>query len=288
MKLGMSSYSLAGAMKSGEMTILDVIDWTADHGGQHVEIVPFEFSLIENPTLIKSIVEKAKGRNIAISNYAVGAEFLGKTDEQFEIEIERVKKEVDVANALGVKTMRHDLSFKSADENSVQQFEKDLPKLTRACQVIADYAKQFNIITSIENHGFYIQASDRVQRLMYEVNRPNFKTTLDTGNFLCVDEDPVAGVKNNIQYASMIHVKDFYYRPSSWYNPGEGWMTTKAGNYIRGSITGHGDIDIREIIKVIKQSGYDGYISIEFEGLEMSKEGARMSLENMKKLWNRM
>jgi|SRR5699024_5422708 len=286
MKLGMSSYSLLGAMKADGMSILDVIDWTADQGGEHIELVPMGYTLTDNPDLIESILKKAKERNIDISNYAIGADFLPETDEAFEQEIERVKKEVDVANQLGVKLMRHDVSFKPPQEASIQQFEKDLPQLVEACQRIADYANQYGIVTSIENHGFYVQASERIQRLMYEVDRPNFKTTLDTGNFLCVDEDPVSGVKNNIKDASMVHFKDFYFRPESWYNPGDGWLVTTSGNYIRGAITGHGDIDLREVVKVVKASGYDGYISIEFEGLEESKKAAKMSMDNVRKIWN--
>ena len=61
-------------------------------------------------------------------------------------------------------------------------------------------------------------------------------------------------------------------------------MTT-SGNYIRGAITGQGDIDLREVIQAIKQSGYDGYISIEFEGLEESKKAAEISMKNVRKLW---
>jgi inosose dehydratase len=160
-----------------------------------------------------------------------------------------------------------------------------LEKLATACAAIADYAAHYGITTSVENHGFYIQNSDRVQRLIHAVNRPNFKTTLDVGNFLCVDEDPVAAVKRNLPYASIVHLKDFNTRPS-YRNPGEGWMQTLSGNYIRGAIVGQGDIDMWEIIRFIKNSGYDGYISIEFEGMEDCKTGARIGMDNALRIWN--
>ncbi|AVR00184.1 sugar phosphate isomerase [Oceanobacillus iheyensis] len=285
MKLGMSSYSLLGAIKTGEMSILDVIQWTADQGGEHIEIVPLGFTLEDNPDLIKSIVQKAKDVGIEISNYAIGADFLKPGEGAFEQEIARVKKEVDIAHQLGVKLMRHDVSFRPANEASIKQFETDLPKLTEACQIIAEYAKEYGIVTSIENHGFYVQASDRVQRLIENVDRPNFKTTLDTGNFLCVDEDPLVGVSKNIGYASMVHAKDFYVRPASSYNPGEGWFQSTTGNYLRGAITGHGDINLREVLKVVKEAGYDGYLSIEFEGLEECKKASKIGLDNVRRIW---
>lgn len=286
MKLGISSYSLVKALNDGDITILDVIDWTAAQGGKHIELVPMGYTLADNPGLIKKIKERAKEVGIEISNYAIGADFLPATAEAYEQEVERVKKEVDIANELGVKRMRHDVSLKPIQETSIQQFEKDLPRLVEACQRISDYAKKYDIVTSIENHGFYVQASDRIQRLLSSVDRENFKTTLDAGNFLCVDEDPVAAVKKNIKNASMIHIKDFYYRPASAHYLGEGWFQTASGNYLRGAISGHGDINLYDIIHVIKQSGYDGYISIEFEGMEECRQATKISLNSVQNIWN--
>lgn len=124
-----------------------------------------------------------------------------------------------------------------------------------------------------------------MQTLVQAVDRPNFRTTLDVGNFMCADEDPVAAVKNNIPYASMVHIKDFYLRPAAL-NPGDGWFRTASGNFLRGAIAGHGDINLRESIRIIKESGFDGYFSIEFEGMEDSCQGTKIGLENVKRFWN--
>lgn len=285
MKIGLSSYSLFKALKANALTIIEAIEWVKDNGGEHIEIVPnLGFELENNPELIDEIREKAAEVGIEISNYAIGANFLTDDESSYQAEIERVKKEVDIANRLGAKFMRHDVASRPIPECTIENFEADLPKLVAACQEIADYASQFGITTSVENHGFYIQASDRVQSLINNVDRPNFKTTLDVGNFLCVDEDPVAAVKKNMPYASIVHIKDFYYRPEHL-NPGEGWFQTSSGNYLRGAISGHGDINLREAIKVIKESGYDGYISIEFEGMEDCKQGSKIGMNNVRRLW---
>lgn len=285
MKLGISTYSLYQAMNAGEMTIQDVIIYIASIGAEHAEIVPLGFNLTENPELIEVIRNQAKESGIELSNYAVGANFSDLNDEQFEQEIERLKREVDIAAALGVKKMRHDVA--SSQDLSITHFLSELPRLAKACQAIADYALPLGITTSVENHGYYIQASDRVQALVNLVDRPNFKTTLDVGNFLCVDEDPVAAVANNVKLASMVHVKDFYYR-SSKSNPGDGWFNTSNGNRLRGSIVGHGDIDIPQALSKVKESGYDGYISIEFEGMEECRKGTKLGFDFVKRVWNEL
>lgn len=285
MKVGLSTYSLAREIQANKMNVLEAIDWIKDNGGEHVEIVPFGFDLIKDPDLIDQIRERAKKNQLDISNYAIGANFLADNEEEFQKEIERVKKHVEIAHRLGVKYMRHDVAWRSPSENSISQFELDLPKIVDASQQIADYAVQYDITTNIENHGFYVQASDRVRRLVESVNRPNFKTVLDIGNFLCVDEDSVVATKKNLGLSSIVHLKDFYYRPES-NELGEGWFQTASGNYLRGAIVGHGDIDIRTVLKEIKKSGYDGYISIEFEGMEDSKLGSRLGMEYVRKRWD--
>lgn len=265
------------------MTIQDVIAYIASIGGEHVEIVPLGFNLTENPELIEVIKKQAQESGIEISNYAVGANFSGLNEEQFELELDRLKREVDIAAALGVKKMRHDVA--SSQNLSISNFLLELPKLAKACQAVADYAATFGITTSVENHGYFIQHSDRVQALIEVVDRPNFKTTLDVGNFLCVDENPLAAVKNNVSLASMVHIKDFYYRPSTE-NPGEGWFKSKGGNWLRGAIVGHGDIAMPQVLRAVKESGYDDYISIEFEGLEDCRLGTRLGFEFVKRVWN--
>lgn len=292
MKIGLSTYSLVNLIKSGEMSVFDAIDWMAQNGFEHVEIVPFGFPLENNPDMADEIREHAQKSGIPISCYSILADFFKDSTEAYEQEIERVLKEVDIANRLGVKLMRHDISaFRRPFElNSIIHFEEDLHRMVNACQWISDYASKYGITTMVENHGFYVNGSDRVQRLINEVNRPNFKSILDVGNFWCVDEEPLVGVKKNLPYAAIIHLKDFYFRKAknfagkgTMFLCGSGnWFKTLTGNLLRGAIIGEGDIDMWEILKVIKDFGYDGYITIEFEGLEDCRIGSMNGLRNVR------
>ncbi|WP_276358311.1 sugar phosphate isomerase/epimerase family protein [Cohnella caldifontis] len=281
MKLGVSTYSLSRAIRDGEMTVPDVIRWIAAEGGEHVEIVPIGFNLAENPGLIDVIRRTAEDEKLDLSNYAVGGNLLPDDEAAFEAEIRRLTGEVDIARALGVRRMRHDVAWR--EDTSAALFRRELPKLAEACRRIADYAAEFGITTSVENHGYYIQSSERVLALLRETDRPNFKLTLDVGNFLCADEDSVAAVKKTAFAACMIHLKDFYSRPARR-DPGEGWFPTAAGNHLRGAIIGHGDIEMRDVMGAIRASGYDGCLSVEFEGLEDCRLGTRIGLENARRM----
>lgn len=284
MKLGASIYSLYGALQSGQKDLFQVLEWLKEQGAEHAEIVELGFNLTETPELADQLRMKAEELGIELSNYCIGANFAGLDDAAYEAEINRVKQHVDAAHRLGVKRMRHDIASRPHEETESVQFEQDFPKLVQACQQIADHAAQYGITTSIENHGYYVQASERVRRLVLAVDRPNFRTTLDVGNFICVDETPRWAVQHNLPYASMVHVKDFYVRPADM-NPGEGWFKSLHGQHLRGAIAGQGDLPLSEILRDVKQSGYDGYISIEFEGLEDCLLGTRIGLENTRRMW---
>lgn len=284
MKIGISSYSFLQKIKQGEMSIIDVIRWIADHGGEHVEIVPIGFSLSESPDLASEIRSAAKEAGIDVSNYAISANFVQPTDEEYENEVQRVMREVDIANELGVKLMRHDAAWRPIPENSVLRFDEDLPRLASACRRVAEHAARYGITTSVENHGYFVQHSDRVQRLLAAVGRENYRTTLDVGNFMCVDEDPVVSTTKNLPFASMVHLKDFYKRRFDA-DPGKGWLPTAGGYHLRGAILGQGDIDLPRIMRAVKDSGYDGYLSIEFEGVEDCLFACEAGMETARRLW---
>ncbi|MFA1737640.1 sugar phosphate isomerase/epimerase family protein [Lysinibacillus fusiformis] len=288
MKVGLSTYSMVKKMKQGEMSVLDVLQWVADNGGQHVELVPYEFTVVDNDELATQIKDKAAELGLELSAYSLPANFIHETEEAFFEEVERLKKHVDVVHRMGIKIMRHDVTLFTLpkEQTTIHYYNEHFDEMVRGCQLIADYAKQFNITTTIENHGFNVQTSDRVQQLIHAVNRDNFKTTLDIGNFLCIDEEPLIGVMKNIAYAATVHFKDFYIRPY-FENPGDGeWFRTVHNNYIRGAIVGHGDINIREIIKLVKGNGYDGYITVEFEGMEDCQVGSKIGMDNVRRLWD--
>ena len=78
-----------------------------------------------------------------------------------------------------------------------------------------------------------------------------------------------------------VHAKDFHVKPGSGDDPGRGWFKSRGGNYLRGSIIGHGNVPVRQCIGNLKRAGYDGYVSIEFEGMEDCEQALEIGLENL-------
>src|SRR5207244_4507600 len=136
--------------------------------------------------------------NLPIVSYCVVAELLTTPNQQRRT-IEQLKRQVDTAAELGAPSMRHDVTRGFNDNvKSVKvphTFAAALKIVIPAIREVADYAQRKGVRTSLENHGFFMQESRRVEKLIKTVAHPNFGLTLDMGNFLCVNEDPLSAVK---------------------------------------------------------------------------------------------
>ena len=284
MKIGITSYSLSNALCDGRLAPLDAITWAAKHGAECFELSPGNTFPIYDDGMPEKCAARAREEGIMLSSYTIGASFIKETAEERAAEVARVKQEVDIAARLGVGCMRFDVGWRTPEQATLENFEKDLPPAAECCREIADYAHQFGIVTTVENHGFHFQGAERIQRLIYAVGRPYYRTTLDVANFSCVDEDNLASVRMNIGLAAMIHLKDFFYRPCGNPPVGGGWFRTRGGIPLHGTIIGDGSLDLRSICKVIRESGYDGCVSVEFEGMEDCFVDTEMGLKNAFKL----
>jgi sugar phosphate isomerase/epimerase len=287
--LGVSSYSFQQRLSAGEMNLLDVIDWIAASDAEHLELAVLSDdsdspipNVASDPEFVDAVRTASDSAGIVLSNLAVSAQFWSTEPVDLTAAITRVKAYVDLAEQLGIAQMRHDVvAHRGLPGDDTPLFEKALPDIVEASKEVAQYAATKGVTTSLENHGFFVQSADRIRRIVHAVDEPNFKTTLDVGNFVCVDEDPAAVVRENLPYAMIVHLKDFYIRDT---DPGEGWFRSRGGKYLRGAIVGNGDIDLASVAKSIAESGYQGYASIEFEGVEDCLLGIERGLANARRL----
>ncbi|APX33489.1 sugar phosphate isomerase [Brachybacterium sp. P6-10-X1] len=290
-RLGFSSYSFHSQLSTGGMTLPEVIDWVAAGDGEHLELASLGDdpgapipNIASDPAYVERIRAHAEHAGVALSTLAIGANFLTDDPEELAAQIDRVKAHVDLAERLGIRQMRHDVVAHAGYEgDDTPQFEQALPSIVAASKEIAQYAATKGITTSLENHGFFVQAADRVRRIVHAVDEPNFATTLDVGNFVCVDEDPTVSVPQNLPYAMVVHLKDFYIRPADA-DPGAGWFRSRGGKHLRGAVVGNGDIDLRSVARSIREAGYTGFVSIEFEGWEDCLLGCERGLANARRL----
>lgn len=89
--------------------------------------------------------------------------------------------------------------------------------------------------------------------MLREVPSPWLKVTLDTGNFL---EEPYDRIAQLAPHAVLVQAKTYF--------GGGRWYTL--------------DLDYARIAAILRQAGYQGYISLEFEGNAEVRSGVSQSL----------
>ncbi|MBQ8382455.1 MAG: sugar phosphate isomerase/epimerase [Clostridia bacterium] len=272
MKTCVSTYSLGRYFE--ELGLSGTIRKAAAMGFDGIEFVSGDWMRTANaPLIIQTACEQVGITPVAL---CVGADFLNTGGE-----IGRVRALVRYAKEMGVSMLRHDVVYSDGGLQFDQIIEKVAPKIRELTQ----YAESLGIRTMTENHGFVSQDAHRVKALIEAVDHENFGALIDIGNFLCADEYPPDSVNTLLPYAVHVHAKDFFVKSASEPNPGKGWFLSRGGTYLRGTVIGHGSADAAKSLRLIRDSGYDGFVTVEFEGMEDNLEGIKIGLDNLRRFW---
>ena len=305
MNIGVSSYSYSSLVRAGRMTQFEAIARTAELGFDFIELAGLDVPAGESQLGYAARCQAECARvGLKVGNYTIGADFLNGSGGDLDAEVRRLCGQVDVAAALGAPGMRHDVTSGRRGSAAIRQtgapflqtgapflqteapaesFDSVLSLLANGCRAVTEYAAARGIRTMSENHGYFAQDSERCEKLIIATNHPNYGALIDIGNFLCADENPAVAVGRMAPYAFHVHAKDFHFKSGQEPDPGEGWFPTRARNLLRGAIIGHGVVPVRQCLQIIRASGYQGSISVEFEGMEDPLSGIRISLQNLKK-----
>ena len=292
MKIAVSSYSFSKSMMRDNVSQSDTISLAKEIGFDAVE---FADILNEPDTDKKDHARKLKEEcdrlNMPVIVLAVSADLLYGSDGDIEKEIAKARSNVDLAEILGAKMMRHDVCWQiKPGDLRFRGYKAALSRLVYACKEITEYAREKGIRTMVENHGFFFQDVDRVESLLEEVDDANFGLLADTGNFLCADQDPCYAIGRLAPYIFHVHAKDFCVINGSSSDgvkaakAGNAFIMTRSGNYLKPTILGHGDVPLTQCLAILKSNGYSGDITVEFEGMEDTTEALNAGLKFLKLL----
>ena len=284
MKSCVSTYSFFQLYRSGNFTHFDAIDKTKALGCDGVEFVlddtppdgstPREFAL--------ALTAHAREIGLEVPIYTTGADFFCADPEQA---VERICKHIDIAAECKIPLLRHDVAYGYYEGyDGIKTYKNVIDKVAPVIARVAKYAQSKGVRTCTENHGILLQDSDRMLELFTAVNHPNYGFLCDIGNFGSADEDCSVAVSKLLDMIVHVHAKDVLIRSGMSYAPGRGFNRSRGGNYRRGTIFGHGDVPTFQIMSAIKASGYDGYVSLEFEGMEPVLEAIEIGTENMQRM----
>ncbi len=281
MKIGVSSYSFSKYFASEGCDYFKICDIAKDIGFDGIEFIQLERYTDRKDllTLAAEIRKHCDKIGLEICAYTVPADFMA---EDIEAEMKLLRERIDIAEVLGARLLRHDVCYKLPQGHNYT-WRDAIEKMVPYIREISEYAEKKGIKTCTENHGLIFQRPEIVESLMLAVDRDNYGWLFDMGNFLCADASPVQAIGIAARHVFHVHAKDFLFK-SGEYDAPDGFFQTVGGNYIRGTVLSHGTVPVKSCINALKREGYDGYVSVEFEGLEECLPSIKTGYEYLKKL----
>ena len=270
MKHGVSTYSFDQLLSTGQLSLAGAIREAGAMGFDGVELA----NLTENyPYDPEELCAAAREAGVELCSWATSANFAADISAQETA----LRAEIDRAAAMGCKAVRTDI------------YHEDVPhpyaeNVLAALRRLADYAQEKDVVLITENHGGYLVTPERLERLFQAVDHENFGLLCDFANFADANEDPARAVRLLKKHIRHVHVKDCHLLPGDRLYPGEGWYVTAGGDYWRCAIAGQGNLPLAQCMKTLAQSGYNGYLIQEFEGVEDCRMAIRAGLDYMKRL----
>lgn len=289
MQLAVSTYSLARWRREQSKRLEQALDWLASIGVEAVEFVGLGEQEVKNRRQrARRLRKRCEQLGLRIVGYCTGAELYHHDEREQRRVIEQVKREIDIAAELEAPSMRHDVT-RGPGEGDDASFDAVLNRIAPAVRELTEHGAKRGVITTLENHGFYMQTAERIERLIETVDHPNYRFTIDLGNFLCLNQDPLEATRQLARHVVMCHAKDFHIKPIERVPPDAppvagdqgvraGWIRTPSTIALRGTITGHGDLDLPAQLAALREAGYDGPLSLEFEGPEHPLNAVRLGV----------
>jgi len=184
----------------------------------------------------------------AALNFATAAERAAGVDQ--------VKAGVDIAAEIGAPLIMVVTPGKQGVSRDVSRRQ-----FIQGFQESADFACQAGIGMSIENFpgatSPFVISSDILEAIR---EMPGLKLTYNNGNVLTGGEDPAVSFTRCAAHTVHAHFKDWVLA-----EPGKG-MEGMDGRHYEAALIGGGIVPHRACLAAMKQTGYKGYINIEYEG----------------------
>ena len=239
MKLAITSECFRKALSSGKIDLFKFMEMAANEFKMDgVELENRDFQS-RDPAYVNELKSKAETLSLEIINMGFFNDYGKPTREERDQELERFKQWLPVPKMLGAPSMRIFATF-----SGEPKLWDETISYVRESALLAE-KEGIPLLIEPEGCGFPRDAETTL-RLFREVNQDNLKLLLDTGNYV----DGIPSIEKTLHFAFLVHFKFL--------------KVDREGNEV--------NIDYDTVFDLLRKNGYDGYVTIEYEGEEDSFE----------------
>lgn len=254
-KISLAEWSFHKAIQSGKMTNIEFPRIARTQFGigaiEYVSVLFETTTSVEDIIYLQKLKDECKKYKVVSNLIMVDHEGnLGDTNiVKRNQAVENHYKWVKAAKFLGC----HSIRVNAAGEGTPMEVQKAvIDGLSKLCE----YAAKLNINIIVENHWGNSSNPQWLIPVIKAVNKSNCGLLPDFGNFETADR--YLAVEQMMPYAKGVSAKTYDF--------------DKNGNETK--------IDYKKMLQIVKKSGYNSYIGIEYEGERLTEdEGIKASLK---------
>jgi len=241
-------------MAEKRLTLEGFLEACAKFKMDGVELVDFQLPK-KDFSYLKEIKKKIDSFNLELSALAVSNDFIKVEPKELQKQIDYVGQWIRMAARLNVNVVR---VFGGEIREGID-LEKAYELVRKGLQECVGLAERNGVTLALENHGTFTNNPKIVLKLIDEFESKNFRSCLDTGNF--PSKIRYEAIKMVAPSAAHVHAKTYNF--------------DKKGNET--------SINYERVIKILRETGYNGFLSIEYEGAGDETRGVRKSFELLRR-----
>ena len=234
---------------------LEMIDLVRDSGFKAVDVTSIELMILGEEKIRRYLSE----RDLSVSSIIDMDSYQDTEPGSFEQKIAMHKSVMDSAVHLGTQVVMLALGARGEMENRTK--ESVHAALLKYFLPLSEYGKSLGLHVVVEdtpNMAFYLDRAAELAAILEQA--PDLEVVYDSGNMILVHEDPVEYFKEFAGRTAHIHLKDIMKAPEGM----RGAEIGEDGTPFTAAPAGTGIVDMPALIREIKNSGYEGYLTVEY------------------------
>jgi sugar phosphate isomerase/epimerase len=274
MNLAVMAYSFSRALQTAELSLPDVVRRVHALGVHGLELMDPLVQEKELPALRKALAET--GTRVVC--YDLFCDVVAPMPDERRERTARFHAKLSQAAELGARLVMAipGLNLGSNDPGATRQW------FCEALRKSLPVAARLGLTLTGENLGILADLYGRSEQILgiCDAVGPELKVTYDAGNFLLAGEDSLEALDRLAPRVAHVHFKDWKVVPAGTpcAYPGAD------GRHYQGTALGDGQVNLPGVVRRLKQLGYQGTVSVEYEGPGDSETAVRRGLAHLQAL----
>jgi sugar phosphate isomerase/epimerase len=225
------------------------------------------------PAYLDYIGEELRKNKLVLSQLVGAADFTHPDPSVRSQQLEITKRNIDVAARLGATCVRLTAGQAHPDVSR----KEGVAWACEGLKASVDYAIGRHVWVAYEDHykDYFWERPDFSQRgeifleIVDRLRDTALKINFDFGNPVMIGEDPLGLLRQVVDRVVNVHCSDRF-----------------QGEYPH-QIAGEGSVDFPAGFRILREAGYDGWLSSEYNGTQ-GVEGLKRSLDYIRTTWSRI